>query len=177
MGRALGIRSEPYTAINTTDEVLPSPGGQPLSPTIYQEDSGLSFEQDYHEEDLEENFDRIPTTAAAEGDDDDDGIVATQSLDLQHQLDTTEVQSNERSFRVKFVLSLSFLAAMVIFGKEYYMNNGGGGGVNSKIISTEFTTEEYNGVRGKNSPLIVDVDTVTAATTTTIAIAAEEEEG
>jgi len=176
MGRALGIRSEPYTAINTADEVLPSPGGQPLSPTIYQEDSGLSFEQDYHEEDLEENFDRIPTTAAAEGDDDDDGIVATQSLDLQHQLDTTEVQSNERSFRVKFVLSLSFLAAMVIFGKEYYMNNGGGG-VNSKIISTEFTTEEYNGVRGKNSPLIVDVDTVTAATTTTIAIAAEEEEG
>mmetsp|Transcript_15740 Transcript_15740/g.22381 ORF Transcript_15740/g.22381 Transcript_15740/m.22381 type:complete len:831 (+) Transcript_15740:30-2522(+) len=162
MGRPLGIRSKPYAAINTTDQ---DQGGvnnnnnnndlPPISPTIYQDDSGLSFEKDDDDEEgyAGQNYGDEVYEEVHEDDYDaeaDDDIIATQSLDLQHQLDTTESQSNERSFRVKFVLLFSFLAAMVIFGKEYYNSNGGGG--DSKIISTEFTTEEYNGVRGKTSP-------------------------
>lgn len=158
MGRPLGIRSKPYAAINTTDADQDGGGGgggnnsdlPPISPTIYQGDSGLSFENEDEEGYAGQNYgDEVYEEVYEDDYDDaeeDDGI-ATQSMDLQHQLDTTESQSNERSFRVKFVLLFSFLAAMVIFGKEYYNSNG-----DSKIISTEFTTEEYNGVRGKSSP-------------------------
>ena len=129
--RPLGLRSEPYAAINTADDDNANNNNNlpPISPTIYQDDSGLSFEKD----DGDDNYYN------------DGGIVATQSLDLQHHLDTTESQTNERCLRVKFVVFLSFLAAMVIFGKEYYNFHPG-----SKIVSDEFTEEEYNGVRGKN---------------------------
>ena len=171
MGRALGLRSEPYTAIDTADnngEATPAGGGgggEPLSPTIYQDDTGLSFEKDDDEDDFYDEEDNIPD----EDDDNEGNNVATQPRDLQHRLDTTEHQTNERSFRIKFVLSLSFLAVLVLFGKEYYNNNnnGNGNGGNSKIISTEFTTEEYNGVRGKSeSPLPVE-ETFDSTTSTT----------
>jgi hypothetical protein len=157
--RPLGIRSRPYATINTTDEdhennhtANATNNLPPLSPTIYQDDSGLSFEKDNddddHDDDDEENYESV----------------ATQSLDLQHQLDTAESQTNERCLRLKFVIFLSFLTVMVIFGKEYYNIHGSGSGSGStKIISDEFTEEEYkevrdptnyhssSGVRGKSS--------------------------
>ena len=142
MGRPLGLRSEPYAAIGTADEDHDGTNNDddlPTTPTIYQDDSGLSFEkdeEDYPNQGEDYDVDRY-------GHDHDDGY-ATQSHDLQHHLDTTESQTNERRFRVKFVVLFSFLAAMVIFGKEYYNING-----NSKVISDEFTEEEFNGVRGK----------------------------
>jgi hypothetical protein len=177
MGRALGIRSKPYTAIDTTDsnnrEAPAGDGGEPLSPTIYQDDTGLSFENE-EEDDFYDEEDHIP-----DDNEEYDGNVATQSRDLQHRLDTTEHQTNERSFRIKFVLSLSFLAVLVLFGKEYYNTNNSNSGVggNGKIISTEFTTEEYNGVRGKSeSPLVEETSITSTNTSTNNNNAGEEEE-
>ena len=152
MGRPLGIRSKPYAAVSTTaDEEADQTELPPISPTIYQDESGLSFEQDEEDMSYESGHDDNDSNAA-----DYDDEVATQSLDLQQQLETSESQSNERCIRVKFVVLFSFLAAIVIFGKEYYNSNGG-----SKITSDEFDLEEYikvrdpayynNGVRGKNS--------------------------
>jgi len=157
MGRPLGIRSEPYAAIGTADEDHDGTNNDndlPTTPTIYQDDSGLSFEKD--EEDYPNQEDDYDVDRHNH-DHDDDGY-ATQSHDLQHHLDTTESQTNERRFRVKFVVLFSFLAAMVIFGKEYYNVNG-----NSKVISDEFTEEEFNGVRGK---IFNDKPSSTTTTTT-----------
>jgi hypothetical protein len=158
MGRSLGIRSttssEPYAAINTADDEQDyNDNEQPFSPT----GSGLSFENDDEEVvDFENNN-------GWDNDDDDDYVdddssnnIATQSFNLQHQLDTAETQSNERCMRVKFVLFFSLLAAMVIFGKEYYNIYGSDGSsestTNTVIVSDEFTVEEYNGMRGKSTP-------------------------
>jgi hypothetical protein len=154
----------PYATINTTDEDyyettttnnynnnIPPP----LSPTIYQDDCGLSFENDHdndNDNDEENNY-NITTTTATTNDDDDDGrIFATQSLNLQHQLETTESQSNERCLRVKFFIFFTLLTVMVIFGKEYYSivgtsNNSDNNNNNSKIVAEEFTVEEYKQVQ------------------------------
>ncbi|KAL7432928.1 hypothetical protein ACHAXM_010189 [Skeletonema potamos] len=164
--RPLGMRhssNRPYATINTTDEDYETTTTNnynnnippPLSPTIYQDDCGLSFENDHdndNDNDEENNY-NITTTTATTNDDDDDGrIFATQSLNLQHQLETTESQSNERCLRVKFFIFFTLLTVMVIFGKEYYSivgtsNNSDNNNNNSKIVAEEFTVEEYKQVQ------------------------------